>query len=140
VSRQVPVPRWSGILVEPRVPRTLGKLGLALDDVLSEGRDLEQRLAREALPAAFEEAVARLRASLAAGFDGVVEATAAVDPTLRKPALAASARWSASSTPCGRRAGRRSASWGCPAIWPGTARPSPTIWPRTSPRGTRAPL
>jgi bacillithiol synthase len=91
VSRQVPVPRWSGILVEPRVPRTLGKLGLALDDVLSEGRDLEQRLAREALPAAFEEAVARLRASLAAGFDGVVEATAAVDPTLRKPALAARA-------------------------------------------------
>lgn len=89
VHRQLPVPRWSGLLVEPRVTRILGKFSTTIEELLEEGGGLEARLARQALPPGTEEAFQDLRAAIEAGFDPVVKIAAEVDSTLERPAGAA---------------------------------------------------
>lgn len=89
VHRQLPLPRWSGIVVEPRVTRALQKLGLNLDGVLREGRGLELGLARAALPPALESGLATLRDSIDAGYDRLAELIDTLDPTLERPVRAA---------------------------------------------------
>jgi len=89
VHRQRPVPRWSGLLIEPRVTRILTKFSATLDQLLEEGGGLEARLAREALPAGTEAAFDQLRAAITAGYDVVVGLAAQVDPTLERPAASA---------------------------------------------------
>jgi uncharacterized protein YllA (UPF0747 family) len=54
------VPRWSTTIIEPHVGRILGRFGLAVED-LADPHAPESRLAREALPAEVERAVAQLR-------------------------------------------------------------------------------
>lgn len=86
VPRQLPLPRWSGLIVEPRVSRTLDKLGLTVSQVLEEGRRLDQRLAREAIPQGFDAALRSLRATLDTGYEALAAEIRAIDPTLEKPA------------------------------------------------------
>jgi bacillithiol biosynthesis cysteine-adding enzyme BshC len=88
VTRQVPVPRWSGLLVEPRITRLLDKLGATLDE-LSEPGLLEERIARAALPPETATAFATLRDLVARGYDPVIRTATTVDPTLERPATAA---------------------------------------------------
>jgi bacillithiol biosynthesis cysteine-adding enzyme BshC len=88
VTRQVPVPRWSGLLVEPRITRLLDKLGATLDE-LSEPGLLEERIARAALPPETASAFATLRDLVARGYDPVIRTATTVDPTLERPATAA---------------------------------------------------
>jgi bacillithiol biosynthesis cysteine-adding enzyme BshC len=88
IPRQVPVPRWSGLVVEPRVTRLLDKLGATLDE-LSEPGLLEERIARAALPPETAAAFATLRDLVTRGYDPVIRTAAAVDPTLERPAAAA---------------------------------------------------
>jgi uncharacterized protein YllA (UPF0747 family) len=88
VARQVPVPRWSGLLVEPRITRLLDKLGATLDE-LSEPGLLEERIARAALPPETASAFATLRDLVARGYDPVIRTATTVDPTLERPATAA---------------------------------------------------
>lgn len=89
VFRQSPVPRWSGLLVEPRVERILKKFGATPEELLAEGGALESRLARLALPPETEAAFAALRAGIETGYAPVIQSAATVDPTLERPAAAA---------------------------------------------------
>jgi bacillithiol biosynthesis cysteine-adding enzyme BshC len=86
VHRQQPAPRWSGLVVEPRVTRTLEKFELTLEDLAGPPEPLDARIARSLAPADFEPAFAALRDSLAAGFDRVAAVARQIDPTLDKPA------------------------------------------------------
>jgi bacillithiol biosynthesis cysteine-adding enzyme BshC len=92
VPRQLPVPRWSGLLLEPRVSRILAKFGATLEDLQAEGEQLERRLARAAMPAGTEQALAGLRASIEAAYAPVIAVAAAADPKLVRPAESARAR------------------------------------------------
>ena len=85
VTPQLPMPRWSGLLVEPRVDRVLAKFGATLDELLQPGAQLEARVARTHLPPEATDALGRLRESLEREY-GVLEAAAReVDPTLERP-------------------------------------------------------
>jgi len=86
VTPQRPIARWSGVLVEPRVSRTLEKFGAGVEDLLRGGRELEARIIRATAPADFGPSFADLRAALEAGFARVAKVAAEIDPTLEKPA------------------------------------------------------
>src|SRR5690349_21898812 len=89
IPRQRPLPRWSGILVEPRVDRVLEKFGLELADLLSAPGAVEAKVVRSQLPGEVDAALARLRAATDEGY-GVLERTATeIDPTLARPAQSA---------------------------------------------------
>lgn len=92
IARQPPVPRWSGVLLEPRVTRVLSKFGASLAELAADGGALERRLARLALPEGTEAALGALRSRIDQGYAPVVERVSAVDPTLTRPAAAARAR------------------------------------------------
>ena len=92
IARQLPVPRWSGLLLEPRVSRILTKFSASLDELTADGGALERRLARLALPEGTEAALTALRSQIEQGYQPVVERVTAVDPTLARPADAARAR------------------------------------------------
>ena len=85
VPRQRPIPRWSGVLVEPRVDRVLEKFGVTLEDLLEPGGALEARLVRSQLPAEAVEALERMRAALEAGYDTLARSAEEIDPTLARP-------------------------------------------------------
>jgi bacillithiol biosynthesis cysteine-adding enzyme BshC len=85
VSPQLAVPRWSGILVEPRVDRVLAKFGASLDELVATGPGLEARVARDRLP---PEAIAALEA-LRSGAEreyGILKSLGeTIDPNLVRP-------------------------------------------------------
>jgi len=89
VVRQLPSPRWSGCLVEPRVSRILDKFQTTVDELRAPGNALEQRLARSALPPETEASLTSLRQAIEASYQPVVKAATAVDPNLERPAAAA---------------------------------------------------
>jgi bacillithiol biosynthesis cysteine-adding enzyme BshC len=84
VHRQLPVPRWSGILVEPRVDRTLEKFGAELSELLEPGA-LEQRVIRAQIPADVLAALAELRTIVPAIYNRIEPRAVEIDPTLKKP-------------------------------------------------------
>ncbi len=81
VPRQQPVPRWSGLLIEPRVTRVLKKQGVGLDELVVEGA-LESNIARRAFPAGTEDALRALMQAIEQRYPPVIRAAAAIDPTL----------------------------------------------------------
>lgn len=85
VPRQLPVPRWSGVLVEPRVDRVLQKFGISLEDLMAPAGALEARIVRAQLPDEALTALEQLRRSIEAGYEPIVRAAVEVDPTLEKP-------------------------------------------------------
>ncbi|MGH7560498.1 MAG: bacillithiol biosynthesis cysteine-adding enzyme BshC [Gemmatimonadales bacterium] len=89
VPIQTPVPRWSGLVVEPRVTRLLEKLGASIEDLQRPGAELEERIARAALPEGTERAFVTLRELIERGYGSVSEMARAVDPTLERPAASA---------------------------------------------------
>jgi bacillithiol biosynthesis cysteine-adding enzyme BshC len=85
IERQQPLPRWSGVLVEPRVDRVLEKFGIQFAELLEPPGSLEARLVRSQLPREALEALASIRAAVEAGY-GTLEKTAGdIDPTLVRP-------------------------------------------------------
>jgi uncharacterized protein YllA (UPF0747 family) len=84
VVPQLPVPRWSGILVEHRVDRVLEKFGATLEELLQPGRALESRVVRSQLPSETIAILERLRGELAAGYDTLANVARAIDPTIEK--------------------------------------------------------
>lgn len=92
VHRQQPTPRWSGLLLEPRVTRVLDKFGVSVVEFLAEGNLLEARIARRAMPEGTEAAFQALQHTLQEAYGPVIRAAAAVDPTLERPAEAARSR------------------------------------------------
>jgi len=89
IPRQRPLPRWSGILVEPRVDRVLEKFGLELADLLSAPGAVEAKVVRSQLPGEVDAALARLRAAIDEGYGVLEHAATEIDPTLARPAQSA---------------------------------------------------
>jgi len=85
IPRQRPLPRWSGVMVEPRVDRVLDKFGVSLADLSAPPGALEARLVRAQLPAEVVEALERLRTSLDEGYGVLERAASDIDPTLARP-------------------------------------------------------
>lgn len=84
VHRQRPVPRWSGLVVEPRIDRTLRKFGASLADLLEPSPFLENRVIRAQMPAEAREALAGLREAVAREYGRLGAVAGQVDPTLRR--------------------------------------------------------
>lgn len=89
IPRQLVLPRWSGILVEPRVERVLQKFGIELDDLLEPAGALEAKLVRSQLPEDAVHAVEVLRAALETGYEALGRSATEIDPTLARPVLGA---------------------------------------------------
>jgi bacillithiol biosynthesis cysteine-adding enzyme BshC len=85
VARQLPLPRWSGLLVEPRVDRVLDKFGVTLDELLQSGNALEARLVRSQLPPEVLDSLAGLRGALEAHYGVLAQSAEEIDPTLARP-------------------------------------------------------
>lgn len=85
VEPQLPLPRWSGVLVEPRVDRILEKFGIALEELLAPAGTLESRLVRSQLPAEAVGALESIRAAVEAGYQALERSAADIDPTLVRP-------------------------------------------------------
>jgi bacillithiol synthase len=85
VERQLPMPRWSGLLVEPRVDRVLEKFGIGLDDLREAPGVLEARLVRSQLPPEATAALQALRSALDEQYQVLTRAAEAIDPTLTRP-------------------------------------------------------
>jgi bacillithiol biosynthesis cysteine-adding enzyme BshC len=88
VVPQRPLPRWSGVIVEPRVDRLLEKFGLELADLSGPPGAVEARVVRSQLPAEVPQALERLRGSIEEGYAVLERAAADVDPTLVRPTQA----------------------------------------------------
>jgi bacillithiol biosynthesis cysteine-adding enzyme BshC len=85
VVPQKPLPRWSGVLVEPRVDRALEKFGIELPDLLGPPGALESRLVRSQLPAETSGALESLRESIESRYATIEHGAAEIDPTLVRP-------------------------------------------------------
>jgi bacillithiol biosynthesis cysteine-adding enzyme BshC len=85
IPRQLPLPRWSGVIVEPRVDRVLEKFELQLSDLFAPPGALEARVVRAQLPPEVGEALERLRAALDEGYGVLERAATDIDPTLARP-------------------------------------------------------
>lgn len=85
IPRQLALPRWSGILVEPRVERVLQKFGIALEDLLAPAGALEARLVRSQLPDDAVHAINQLRAAIETGYEALGHSATEIDPTLARP-------------------------------------------------------
>jgi bacillithiol biosynthesis cysteine-adding enzyme BshC len=85
VPRQLVLPRWSGVMVEPRVERVLQKFGIELHDLLEPPGSLESRLVRSQLPEQATRALQVLRQSLQSGYEQLVKSSIDIDPTLARP-------------------------------------------------------
>ena len=84
VARQMPVPRWSGVIVESRVDKLLQRHGLGLEALDGKPGELEARLVREALPPEAAQSFGTLRQEIEARYAGLARVVAAVDPTLER--------------------------------------------------------
>jgi bacillithiol synthase len=87
VPRQLALPRWSGLLVEPRVDRVLQKFGLEVSDLLEPAGTLEARIIRSQLPEDAVRALATLREAIEAGYKALGKSAEEIDPTLSRPVL-----------------------------------------------------
>jgi len=88
IPRQQPLPRWSGVIVEPRVDRVLEKFGLALPDLFAPPGMVETRVVRSQLPEEVGAALERLRAALEREYGVLERAATDIDPTLARPTQA----------------------------------------------------
>ncbi|MBS1241562.1 MAG: hypothetical protein H6R40_989, partial [Gemmatimonadetes bacterium] len=89
VPKQPPVPRWSGLVVEPRVDRVLAKFGAPLEELLQLDHALEARVVRSQVPEALLEASGRLRDAVETEYRIILGAALEVDPTLERPVTGA---------------------------------------------------
>jgi uncharacterized protein YllA (UPF0747 family) len=84
VPRQTVLPRWSGVLVEPRVERVLQKFGIELAELMEPGGALESRLVRSQLPDEAARALRVLRESIQSGYEALARSATEIDPTLTR--------------------------------------------------------
>jgi bacillithiol biosynthesis cysteine-adding enzyme BshC len=89
VEPQLPLPRWSGVLVEPRVDRILDKFGIELEELFAPEGALESRLVRSHLPREASGALESIRSALEGGYEALERSAAEIDPTLVRPVQSA---------------------------------------------------
>jgi bacillithiol synthase len=85
ILRQIALPRWSGILIDPRVERVLQKFNLEVTELLEPAGTLESRLVRSQLPDEAVRALSALRAAIEAGYETLGSSATEIDPTLARP-------------------------------------------------------
>jgi bacillithiol biosynthesis cysteine-adding enzyme BshC len=85
IPRQLPLPRWSGILVDARVDRVLEKYQATLAELMEPAQRLEARVVRDQLPAEARQALEELRSAISRGYETLARAAAGIDPTIEKP-------------------------------------------------------
>ena len=85
VTPQRPLPRWSGVILEPRVDRVLDKFGVRLEELMQPPGPLEARLVRSRLPEDALVALETLRRNIELDYATIGRAAVAIDPTLEKP-------------------------------------------------------
>jgi bacillithiol biosynthesis cysteine-adding enzyme BshC len=85
IPQQQPVPRWSGILIDPKVERVLQKFNLEVGDLLEPPGALEARLVRSQLPEEAVRALQMLRSAIEAGYGALAQSATEIDPTLLRP-------------------------------------------------------
>lgn len=85
VEPQRPLPRWSGVLVEPRVDRILAKFGIELEELFAPEGALESRLVRSHLPREASGALESIRSALEDGYQALERSAVEIDPTLVRP-------------------------------------------------------
>ncbi|HYL54563.1 MAG TPA: bacillithiol biosynthesis BshC [Gemmatimonadales bacterium] len=84
VARQLPIPRWSGVLVEARVDKLMERHGLDLTAFDGKPGELEARLVRTDLPPEAVATLGTLRSSIEEQYGHLLEAAMKVDPTLER--------------------------------------------------------
>jgi uncharacterized protein YllA (UPF0747 family) len=85
VNRQLPLPRWSGIMVEPRVDRVLEKFDATVEELLEPGAALEARVLRTQLPPEALAAMARLKEATEREYGVLATVARDLDPTIERP-------------------------------------------------------
>lgn len=85
IGMPVVAPRFGVTLLEAKVRKVLDRFGLEPDDFRQPVHELAARVARGELPEEVTDAVAALRRGLAEGYDRLIRAAMAIDPTLRGP-------------------------------------------------------
>jgi uncharacterized protein YllA (UPF0747 family) len=89
IRPQVPVPRWSGFVLEPRVVKVLEKYRIRVEDLNQAEGQLEAALVQAEVPPAASQAITGLRRVVEEEYDRLTQAAVDVDPTLRKPVQSA---------------------------------------------------
>jgi bacillithiol synthase len=85
IQPQLPLPRWSGLLIDARTDRVLEKFGATLEELLAPGQRLEGRVVREQLPEEARSAFEALRTAIQREYEVIARAAQRIDPTIEKP-------------------------------------------------------
>jgi bacillithiol synthase len=84
VTRQPPVPRWSGVMVEGRVEKLMERHGIELTAFDGKPGELEARLVRHELPPETVATLAALKSGIEQQYGRLLEAAVKIDPTLER--------------------------------------------------------
>jgi len=84
VTRQPPVPRWSGVIVEGKVEKLMERHGIDLAAFDGKPGELEARLVRHELPPEAVATLAALRGGIEAQYGRLLESVVKIDPTLER--------------------------------------------------------
>lgn len=81
----VAMPRFSALVVEPKIERILGRLDLQIADTVEPREQLIERLARREIPGEVRTVLNEIRSDLTRNFDRLLEESSKLDPTLAGP-------------------------------------------------------
>jgi len=84
VTRQPPVPRWSGVIVEGKVEKLMERHGIDLAAFDGKPGELEARLVRHELPPEAVATLAALRSGVEEQYGRLLESVVKIDPTLER--------------------------------------------------------
>lgn len=84
IRRQLPLPRWSGMMVDARTDRVIEKFGATMEELLAPGEQLEKRVVRQQLPEEASSALSNLRATLEREYEVLAQSAMHIDPTIEK--------------------------------------------------------
>src|SRR5207247_6536983 len=84
VTRQRPVPRWSGVIVEGRVEKLMERHGIDLAAFDGKPGELEARLVRHELPPETVATLAALKSDIEQQYGRLLQSVVQIDPTLER--------------------------------------------------------
>ncbi|MGH7523180.1 MAG: bacillithiol biosynthesis cysteine-adding enzyme BshC [Gemmatimonadales bacterium] len=84
IPRQIPVPRWSGTVVEPWAERLLERLHLTLDAVMTDHGRVARDVLQRDFPGDARDALAGLRDEIARTGEQLTTAATRIDPVLQR--------------------------------------------------------
>jgi bacillithiol biosynthesis cysteine-adding enzyme BshC len=84
VPRQIPVPRWSGTVVEPWADRLLDRLHLTLEDVVTDDGSVAREVLQRDFPGDARRALDGLQDEIARTGEQLTTAATRIDPVLQR--------------------------------------------------------